>query len=120
LQNKSNRGFPWSVACFHGREEGCTCRKPLTGLWDEQIRPMFDRINTSQSWFVDHHFENLEVGRKAGLNLAWITHTTDDVREPLDYDVFGSLHHFAETLLQKKIAWIAHPVSSRLPHPQGS
>ena len=102
-----SRNYPTTVACFHKPEDNCNCRKPKLGLWDEITR-MFGRLDLANSWFLDDKFENLEFGRQIGLKLAWITTTDDDVREPLDYDVYGSLHHFTETLLQKKIPWTHH------------
>ena len=82
-------------------------RKPGTGLWDDLISPWlascFGPIDIENSWFLDDKFENLDFGRKVGLNLAWITDQEDDVREPIDYEPYRSLHHFTEQLLGKKI-----------------
>lgn len=101
--------FP-PAACWHHPDDGCDCRKPKTGLWRDEIEPLFlppvgCGVIHDQSWFVDDKFENLDFGREIGFNLAWITQAEDNVREPLDYEPFGSLHHFAETLLQRKIPW---------------
>lgn len=96
--------FPsFPAVCWHKPDDGCDCRKPRTGLWSREIEPTFDNIVLHESWFLDDKFENLDFGREIGLNLAWITQEEDDVREPLDYEPFGSLHHFAETLLKRKI-----------------
>lgn len=97
-------GYPMTVACFHLPTAGCECRKPKPGMW-AKIEPMIGRFDTAASWFLDDKFENLDFGRSRMLNLGWITSETDDVREPLDYHVFGSLHHFAEHILQRKIPW---------------
>lgn len=105
FRNLKNTRFPtWPTAvCWHHPDAGCKCRKPKTGLWYEEIAPLWDVVQRDQSWFVDDKFENLAFGREIGFNLAWITQDVDNVREPLDYEPFGSLHHFAESLLQRKI-----------------
>lgn len=101
-----NISFPrFHAVCWHHPADGCGCRKPKTGLWYDNLQPLWDDVITHQSWFVDDNFENLGFGRELGFNLAWVTQVEDNVREPLDYEPFTSLHHFAETLLQRSIPW---------------
>lgn len=78
-------------ACFHGPDEGCECRKPGIKFWTQEIEPAFAPIDLSQSWMVGDKDSDMAFGRAAGLQTAKI---------PDDY---GSLHHFAEQLLNKRI-----------------
>lgn len=106
--NPGSRGlFPEIVAtCFHGPDDGCNCRKPKTGLWD-QIKGHFSDVDLSQSWYLDDKFDNLEFGRKLGTKLGLIT---DDLhpgpRADRDYSVFSSLRNFASTILGRRIPWL--------------
>jgi len=95
--------FPaWTATCFHAPGYACDCRKPKLGLWERDIRPVFN-MRASESWLVEADQNNLEFGRALGVNLALITGAESDSSR--DVKVFGSLHHFAETLLEKKIPW---------------
>ena|GEM_PF-6594979 len=98
-------------ACFHAPEANCECRKPGTKLWHDVIVPAFGPIDMSQSWFVDDKVKNMPFGKTLGLNTVLIgPYLGDATRNGVgpdcdDYTVFGSLHHFAETLLKKAISW---------------
>ena len=90
------------AACFHAPEEGCECRKPGTKLWHDVIVPAFGPIDMASSWFVDDKVKNMPFGQELGLNTVLIG---QQGAHRCDYMVFGSLHHFAETLLKKAISW---------------
>ena len=94
--------FPgWSAVCFHKPEAGCECRKPKLGLWYKEIQPVYN-VQMKDSWHVDT-VDNLEFGRSLGMQLAAIS--PEDTGLESDTQLYGSLHHFAETLLEKKISW---------------
>ena len=80
-----------ACACFHRPDEFCKCRKPGLKHLETQIWPAFAPIDLSQSWMVGDKDSDMAFGAAAGLNCA---------RIPDDY---GSLHHFVEQLLNKRI-----------------
>jgi D-glycero-D-manno-heptose 1,7-bisphosphate phosphatase len=51
--------------CPHRSEEGCHCRKPKTGMF-EQINVDFE-INTSTSWMIGDTWRDVQCGKNFGL-----------------------------------------------------
>lgn len=95
-RDSRERGFElaWPsiwVACYHGPEAGCQCRKPGTLLWDRWVQPYYDPVDLENSWMVGDRDTDIEFGRRIGLRTAKIP------------EQFSSLHSFAEHLLQQKI-----------------
>lgn len=78
-------------ACFHHPDEDSESRKPGTKFWTDEIEPAFTPVDLGHSWMVGDKESDMEFGRRCGLNT---------VKIPED---FGSLHHFAEQLLNKRI-----------------
>jgi len=71
-----------SHICWHKKEDGCTCRKPKPGLLEEALKQ--NRISDLQSsWMVGDGITDLQAGRAAGLNVAFIAPQKDDHRTAL-------------------------------------
>lgn len=56
--------------CLHGKEEGCACRKPATGLFEEAARNLnFER---SQTYFIGDKASDVEAGKRFGLKTIFV------------------------------------------------
>ncbi len=56
--------------CLHGKEAGCGCRKPETGLFEEAVRGLeFDR---SQTYFIGDKVSDVEAGKRFGLRTIFV------------------------------------------------
>lgn len=53
--------------CPHGKNEGCNCRKPRTGMYD-QARMMFPEINPARSVMVGDSTSDMEWAKNAGIH----------------------------------------------------
>jgi D-glycero-D-manno-heptose 1,7-bisphosphate phosphatase len=56
--------------CLHGKQAGCGCRKPATGLFEQASHDYrFDRKNT---FFIGDKASDVEAGRKFGLKTIFV------------------------------------------------
>jgi D-glycero-D-manno-heptose 1,7-bisphosphate phosphatase len=93
-----------SHLCFHRAEDGCTCRKPATGLLEEAFarHPGYAR---AQSWMVGDRAPDVLCGAAFGLQTAYLGEaTSSDYAELAARGVRPSFHgrdlrEFAEFLL---------------------
>jgi len=51
--------------CPHAPDEGCSCRKPKSGMFEEAIRA-FD-IDVRQSWMIGDKPSDIEAARQVGI-----------------------------------------------------
>jgi histidinol-phosphate phosphatase family protein len=72
-----------SHICFHRAEDGCTCRKPATGLLAEAFaqHPDFDRAS---SWMVGDRAPDIIAGADFGLRTALLGDVPAAERAALD------------------------------------
>ncbi|MBD3387539.1 MAG: D-glycero-beta-D-manno-heptose 1,7-bisphosphate 7-phosphatase [Candidatus Altiarchaeales archaeon] len=54
--------------CMHHPDEGCSCRKPGTGLV-EMASETFN-LDISRSWFVGDHTKDIKAGRDSGCRTV--------------------------------------------------
>lgn len=56
--------------CLHGKQAGCKCRKPETGLLEQAAaRYKFDRAKT---FFIGDKLSDVQVGRRFGLKTIMV------------------------------------------------
>lgn len=56
--------------CLHGKEEGCSCRKPETGLLEKAVRGIpFDR---SKTYFIGDKASDIEAGKRFGVKTIFV------------------------------------------------
>jgi histidinol-phosphate phosphatase family protein len=60
----------YAVICPHSAEDGCVCRKPLTGGVRRLEREVGQRI--AEGWFIGDQRCDLECGRTLGLRTALV------------------------------------------------
>lgn len=68
-----------SHICFHRQEDGCSCRKPKTGLLEQALakNPGFDR---TQSWMVGDGVHDVAAGHALSLKTAFVGSDKWDIR----------------------------------------
>jgi D-glycero-D-manno-heptose 1,7-bisphosphate phosphatase len=57
--------------CPHGRDEGCACRKPRSGLY-ETIRSQTGAIDLEKSWMVGDKESDIGFGKAIGVRTVLI------------------------------------------------
>ena len=56
--------------CLHGKNAGCRCRKPETGLLEEAVKDIaFDR---SQTFFIGDKTSDMEAAQRFGLKKIFV------------------------------------------------
>lgn len=56
--------------CLHGKDAGCECRKPKTGLFFQASRKI--QFNPSQTYFIGDKVSDVEAGKKFGLKTLFV------------------------------------------------
>lgn len=56
--------------CLHGKEAGCNCRKPKTGLFVQAAREI--KFNPSETYFIGDKATDIEAGKKFGLRTLFV------------------------------------------------
>lgn len=95
-----------SHICRHKREDGCSCRKPNTGLLEEaleraQLTPEMRRL----SWMVGDGLTDVEAGQRMELNTCYLgPERCDHIKAAEERGLrptkfFPSLKHFTDWLL---------------------
>ncbi len=60
-----------SHICFHRSEDGCSCRKPATGLLEEAFR-QHPGCRVSESWMVGDGITDVLAGARMGMKTAFL------------------------------------------------
>ncbi len=95
-----------SHICFHKSEDGCSCRKPATGLLEQALGGVSDR-ERRESWMVGDGITDVEAGAKLGLNTVYIGPRRSDhlhmlqERELNPTQFFSSLMDFAKWISER-------------------
>ncbi len=61
--------------CPHGAKDGCMCRKPKVGLFEEsetEIRGLNLSIDKMSSWIIGDENSDIEAGMKYGVNAVYV------------------------------------------------
>jgi D-glycero-D-manno-heptose 1,7-bisphosphate phosphatase len=56
--------------CLHGKQEGCGCRKPQPGLFEQAAKDM--RFNPHETYFIGDKATDMEAGNKYGLRTIFV------------------------------------------------
>lgn len=56
--------------CLHGKEAGCKCRKPETGLFEQAARTL--KFDKAQTFFVGDKATDIEAGKRFGLKTIFV------------------------------------------------
>lgn len=63
-------GFDGFYYCPHAPHEGCSCRKPATGLLDEAAKTC--RWDSHRSWVVGDKASDVALGRNGGMGAVLV------------------------------------------------
>jgi len=55
--------------CLHGKNEGCKCRKPETGLFEEAVKDI--EMNRTCTFFIGDKASDIEAGKRFGLRTVF-------------------------------------------------
>lgn len=58
------------AVCFHGRDDGCRCRKPQPGMICDVAQRY--NIDLASSYVVGDRDRDVEAGQRAGCRTVWI------------------------------------------------
>ncbi|MCY3564883.1 MAG: D-glycero-beta-D-manno-heptose 1,7-bisphosphate 7-phosphatase [Gammaproteobacteria bacterium] len=90
--------------CPHGPEDGCSCRKPATGLL-RQIEARF-ACSLRDCWFIGDSLRDLQAARTHGCRPVLVrtgngseTENLLENNDLIEVDVFDDLRHAANVLL---------------------
>jgi len=66
------QGIPIAGAeyCLHGKNEGCKCRKPETGLFERAVKGK--EIDKTTTFFVGDKATDMEAGKRFGIKTAFV------------------------------------------------
>jgi len=62
--------------CIHKPQDGCSCRKPKTGLLDEALAQLkkegISQVDLSRSYFIGDTIRDIQTGRQAHLSTILV------------------------------------------------
>ena len=56
--------------CLHGKQAGCKCRKPETGLFEQATEGLV--FNKSETYFIGDKGSDMEAGKRFGLKTIFV------------------------------------------------
>ena len=56
--------------CLHGKDEGCKCRKPQTGLFEKAVKDF--RFDPTQTFFIGDKDSDIAAGKRFGLRTIFV------------------------------------------------
>ena len=56
--------------CLHGKDAGCECRKPKTGLFVQAAKDI--KFNPTETYFIGDKATDIEAGKKFGLKTLFV------------------------------------------------
>ncbi|MFZ5801584.1 MAG: D-glycero-alpha-D-manno-heptose-1,7-bisphosphate 7-phosphatase [Candidatus Omnitrophota bacterium] len=76
-----------SYFCLHGKEAGCKCRKPETGLFEQAAREI--RFDPKVTYFIGDKATDVEAGKRFGLKTVFVKtgHGKNDEKKLLGKNV---------------------------------
>ncbi|MDP3920193.1 MAG: HAD family hydrolase [Candidatus Omnitrophota bacterium] len=69
-----------SFYCLHGKNAGCKCRKPETGLFERAAREI--DFNPSETFFIGDKATDIEAGKRFGLKTIFVRTGHGAAEEP--------------------------------------
>lgn len=72
IQVMEKQGIPIRSAhyCLHGKEEGCHCRKPETGLFEDAVHGI--PINKKTTYFIGDKKSDIVAGKRFGIKTIFV------------------------------------------------
>ena len=56
--------------CLHGKEAGCSCRKPQTGLFEEAVKGL--DYDPEKTFFIGDKVTDVEAGKRFGIKTIMV------------------------------------------------
>ena len=56
--------------CLHGKDEGCKCRKPETGLFEQAVKDF--KFDPRKTFFIGDKASDIEAGKRFGLRTIFV------------------------------------------------
>jgi len=56
--------------CLHGKNEGCSCRKPEIGLFDQAVKGL--KFDPKKTFFIGDKATDVEAGKRFGLKTIFV------------------------------------------------
>lgn len=91
--------------CLHGKDAGCNCRKPKTGLFVQAARDI--QFNPSETYFIGDKVTDVEAGKKFGLRTLFVLTGHGSIDQPKLVNglkpekIFPSLKEAADYILSQ-------------------
>lgn len=76
--NKNGVHVAATFYCLHGKNEGCGCRKPATGLFEQAEKQI--AFNSADTFFIGDKATDIQAGKAYGLKTLFVRtgHGVDD------------------------------------------
>ena len=56
--------------CLHGKEDGCNCRKPKTGLFEQAARDIV--FDPKRTYFIGDKLTDIQAGKNFGMKTIFV------------------------------------------------
>ena len=56
--------------CLHGKQAGCACRKPETGLFEDAVKNI--QFSKSETYFIGDKNTDIEAGKRFGIKTIFV------------------------------------------------
>lgn len=68
--NKENVRIAGTYYCIHGKQAGCGCRKPKTGLFEQAAAEFY--FNPQETYFIGDKAGDIQAGKSFGLKTVLV------------------------------------------------
>lgn len=107
--------------CPHHPDEGCSCRKPDTGLIEQAVREQ--QVDLSRSYVIGDHARDMQLAKRIGSKSLLVTTGVEGARTPSELAAGGVEPDTVTESLSHAVDWIladaanrVQPSATSLPH----
>jgi heptosyltransferase-2 len=100
--------------CPHHPDEGCSCRKPKTGMIDQAVRER--QVDLARSYFIGDHARDIQLAKRIGSKSLLVTTGVEAAQARSELAAEGVAPDAIAESLGEAVAWILADASrSRQP-----
>ena len=98
--------------CPHHPDEGCSCRKPETGMVDQAVREL--RVDLSRSYVIGDHVRDMQLAKRIGSKSLLVTTGVEGAQTRSELAAGGVVPDAITESLSDAAEWILANATSRI------
>ncbi|MGQ0695333.1 MAG: lipopolysaccharide heptosyltransferase II [Nitrospiraceae bacterium] len=98
--------------CPHHPDEGCSCRKPETGLIEQAVREQ--QVDLSRSYVIGDHARDMQLAKRIGSKSLLVTTGVEEARTRSELSAGGVEPNTVTESLSHAVDWILADAANRV------